>query len=407
MRLVVTPPPSHLDRTRRTFGLVLYLTAMLVGGGLLLVVFLVPPLFSKDPGVEYGGMFIGGVLAFPAAFAYLWVPWLVDRYDPEPLWCLVNSFFWGAVASCGFAATINTMAGLVGADLGGASFGEAFAACVSAPLVEEFFKGLGVFGLFYFLKREFDGVVDGIIYAAFIAIGFAAMENVLYYGRAATQDMATGASTQLGTTVVLRGILTPWIHPLFTAMTGLGFGIARETKSVGLRWLAPLGGYAFAVFLHATWNTAATLSGMLSIVMLPLWLLFVTAFAVMVLVLVRRKGRIIASHLQDEVLVGFLTLAEYELVTSAFASWHATFSWGGAPARQFVGAVSRLSLLKWHSIRSAEAQTQTISGAFVAPLRQEIKRLRGEMGRALGRALPNPQPWQPTPEHPRPPWVKR
>jgi hypothetical protein len=145
---------------------------------------------------------------------------------------------------------------------------------------------------------------------------------------------------------------------------------------------------------------------MLTIIMLPLWFLFVTGFAVMVLVLVHRKGKIIAKHLQDEVMVGLLSLPEYELVTSAFSAWHATFSWGGKPARQFVSAASRLSLSKWHSIRSAQSHTQTISGAFVAPLREEIKRLRGEMSRALGKPLPQPEPWRPTPSQPRPPWVK-
>ncbi len=196
--------PEHLDRTRRLFGVVLYLGAMFVGGMLLLLVFLVPPLWGENPFGEYTGMLLGALLAFPAAFVYLWVPFIVDRYDPEPLWCLAVTFLWGAIASCGFAATINTMAGFIGTGVAGANAGDIFAACVSAPVVEELFKGLGVFGMFYFLKREFDGVVDGIIYAAFIAIGFAAMENVLYYGRAANQS-----DEALGMTVAMRGLLTP------------------------------------------------------------------------------------------------------------------------------------------------------------------------------------------------------
>ena len=54
-------------------------------------------------------------------------------------------------------------------------------ACISAPFVEEAMKGLAVFGVFYFLRREFDGVVDGVIYATFAALGFAAVENIIYY----------------------------------------------------------------------------------------------------------------------------------------------------------------------------------------------------------------------------------
>jgi hypothetical protein len=130
-----------------------------------------------------------------------------------------------------------------------------------------------------------------------------------------------------------------------------------------------------------------------------------SGFAVMVLLLVRRKGRIIADHLKDEVLTGQLTLAEFQLVTSPFAAWQATVAWGGAPARRFIEAASRLALSKWHSRRAATGHSQTLSGAFVGPLRLELKRRRDEMSRALGRALPTPEPWRPTPGQPRPPWL--
>jgi RsiW-degrading membrane proteinase PrsW (M82 family) len=102
--------------------------------------------------------------------------------------------------------------------------GEIVGAAVCAPIVEEFWKGLAVFGMFYFWRREFDGVVDGIIYATFAALGFAAVENVVYYARAGTGH----ASVDLTSIFILRGVVTPWAHPLFTSMTGIGFGLARE-----------------------------------------------------------------------------------------------------------------------------------------------------------------------------------
>lgn len=379
---------------------------MVAGGALLLFTFFVPALFGKDPGKELGGMFVGALLALPALFLYVWIPWIVDRFDPEPLWTLAGALGWGAIAACGFSAVINSSIGELGAAIGGAEVGNFLSACVSAPIFEELFKGLGVLGIAFFLKREFDGVVDGIIYAAFVALGFAGVENVIYYARAAMQDMgsATESSALMGT-FFMRGLMTPWIHPLFTAMTGLGLGLARETTKGWVKWLAPMGGYAFAVFLHSVWNTAATLSGMLVLVMLPLWFLFVTGFFVMVVVLVRRKGRIIADHLKDEVLTGHLTVAELQLVTSVWSWWKATFSWGGAPARRFVEAASRLALSKWHSRRAAQGHSQTISGAFVAPLRKELAQRRQEMSRALGKPLPLPEPWRPTPNEPRPPWL--
>ncbi len=395
------PPTRPLDhsahpseRGRRTAGCVLYGLSMFFASALLLVLFLLPPLASKDPGAEYAGMFTGAVLALPAMFIYLWLPWILDRYDPEPVWALLVAVSWGAVVSCGFAATINSVLGAIGAEVGGAKFGEAVSACISAPIFEELFKGLGVFGMFFFIRRQFDGVVDAIIYASFIALGFAGVENILYYGRAATAELTVGAQADgaLMQTVMMRGFMTPWLHPLFTSMTGIGFGLARESEKGWVRWLAPLLGYGLAVFLHAVWNTAATLSGMLVLVMLPLWVLFLLGFGVLLIVLVVRKGRIIRDHLKDEVLLGILTQAELELVTSAFATWRATFGWGGAPARDFVKAAARLALSKWHAARAWRGGTQTVSGDFVGPLRKELARLRAEMARALGRPLPVPQP---------------
>lgn len=388
-------------------GCVFYGLGMAAGALLLLFTFFVPAVAGKDPGKELGGMFIGALLAMPALFIYVWIPWIVDRFDPEPLWTLAGALAWGGIAACGFSAVINSAIGAFGASVGGAEAGNFLSACVSAPIFEELFKGLGVAGIAYFLKREFDGVVDGIIYAAFVALGFAGVENVIYYARAAMQDMghANQEVSALAGTFVMRGLMTPWIHPLFTAMTGLGFGLARESTKGSVKFFAPLGGYLFAAFLHSVWNTAATLSGMLVLVMFPLWLFFVIAFAVMVVVLVRRKGRIIHEHLRDEVLTGHLTYAELELVTSAWSWWKASFSWGGAPARRFVEAAARLGLSKWHSRRAAQGHSQTISGAFVAPLRKELKQRREEMSRALGRQLPLPEPWKPTPQQPRPPWM--
>jgi RsiW-degrading membrane proteinase PrsW (M82 family) len=385
------------ERTRRIIGLVLYIVLMLCAGTLLLAMFLLSPLLDpkSDPATEYYAMAIGACLALPALFVYLWLPWIIDRYDPEPLWALTLVLLWGAVGACGFAAVINTTIGGV-AEVMVEGSGEAIAACISAPIFEEGLKGLGVLGMYWFVKREFDGVVDGIIYASFCALGFAACENILYYGHAASQEMTEpGAEGVFAATVIMRGVMSPWIHPLFTSMTGIGVGIARETSRGWVRWLAPMGGYCCAVILHSTWNTAATLSGMLTVIMLPLWFLFVLGFFAIVITLVVRKGRIIRQHLQDEVLLGNLTPQELDLVSSAWAHWRATFSFGGSLGRQFVTAAARLGLSKWHAARAAKGHSRTVSADFVVPLRQDLRRLRDEISRKLGRQLPQPQPWQP------------
>lgn len=398
MHAPVRPPArQNPEGTRRVVGGVLYGIGMLIGLVLLLVVFLIPAIGSKHADQELAAMLVGAVFALPPLLVYLWVPWIVDRYDPEPWWCLLIALSWGAVAACGFSAVVNTTVHVFGNALGGNDVGDVLSACISAPLVEEFTKGLAVFGIFFFLRREFDGVVDGVIYATFAALGFAAVENVIYYGNAAKAEMAMHKEGILAGTFLVRGILAPWGHPLYTSMTGIGFGIARETTKPWLRWVAPIGGYFFAAFLHSVWNTAATISNALVVLMLPLWLLFVLAFFVLIIWLVRRKGKIIHDHLRDEVLMGNLTPWELALVASPVGRIRATFSYGGSAGRKFIDAAARLALSKWHTGRATQGRKLTVSADMILPLRQDLSRLRGEVSRALGRPVQQPQPWAPPP----------
>jgi RsiW-degrading membrane proteinase PrsW (M82 family) len=389
------PSPARPDpeSDRRAVGVALYLLFMLAGAAGLVFLFLLAPLASPDPIRQYRSMAIGALCALPPLAIYLWIPRIIDRFDPEPWWALALVLAWGAIAACGIAATINTGVELVAGALGGKTFAAAMGACVSAPIVEEGMKGLAVLGVFYFLRREFDGVVDGVIYATFAALGFAAVENVVYYGNAAK---AAGGDA-LAATFLLRGVLAPWGHPLYTSMTGIGFGIARETSRPWLRWVAPLAGYGCAMALHCVWNTAATISGFLTLLMLPLWFAFVAAFLGILIGLVVRKGRIIRANLKDEVLMGNLTREELDLVCSPFASWRATFSWGGPAGRRFVRTATRLGLNKWHTARAIAGRQRTVSADWIVPLRQELFALRAAMAQALARPLPVPRAWAPDP----------
>ncbi|MCL2725171.1 MAG: PrsW family intramembrane metalloprotease [Polyangiaceae bacterium] len=404
-RVVPRPHPRpNPEATRHVVGAILYALGMIAGLFLLVAVFILPALTSRHADADMAAMIIGAVFALPPLAVYLWIPWVIDRYDPEPWWCLLLALSWGAIAACGFSALVNTGVHVVANEIGGDEFGDALGACISAPLVEEFTKGLAVFGIFYFVRREFDGVVDGVIYATFAALGFAAIENIIYYGNAAKTEILTHKDGILAGTFFVRGILAPWGHPLYTSMTGIGFGIARETTKSWLKWVAPAGGYLFAVFLHSTWNTAATISNALVIIMLPLWLLFVLAFLGVLIWLVRRKGKIIRDHLKDEVLMGNLTPWELDLVTSPVARMRATTSFGGAAGRKFIDAATRLALSKWHTGRATQGRKLTVSADMILPLRQELHKLRAEVARALGRPVPLPRPWTPAAQQPNPMW---
>jgi RsiW-degrading membrane proteinase PrsW (M82 family) len=367
------------EKSLRVVGAVLWGTGVLGGAGSLIIGMLLPPLMSRDPMGQYFNMAVAVALALPACLVYLGVPLIIDRYDPEPFWCLALALLWGAIASAGFALVINTVNVGLAEAVGGREVAGFVGPVVSAPLVEEGLKGLGVFGVYFFLRREFDGVVDGVIYATFIALGFAATENILYYSR-----FAAHGAVDLTYGFIVRGVLSPWLHPLFTSMTGIGFGIARETHKTALKVFAPVVGYMAAVTLHAIWNGTSWLGGELNfepLIALVVWLPLVAAFGAVLIVLVAREGRIIRKYLEDEVLMGFLSPHELVLVTSPFGRLTALLGRGGFTARKFVDVASRLALTKWHAAVAMKGQKRTLSIDFVAPLRQELFALRAQLRR--------------------------
>src|SRR5690606_34939735 len=106
------PAPMPVKRdpeaTLRIVGIILYVVGMLAGGLLLLVYIFIPALLSKNAGAWMQAMFIGALLAVPAMVVCVWIPWIVDRYDPEPVWALALCLGWGFVAACGFSVLVNS-----------------------------------------------------------------------------------------------------------------------------------------------------------------------------------------------------------------------------------------------------------------------------------------------------------
>lgn len=370
------------DRTRIRVGTMLLGVAIACGLVLLTIEFLIPPFFEADPMHAYTMMALGAVLAFPAAAVYLAIPRLLDRYDPEPWSALLGALAWGGIVACGLSAFINSSMANFGVSLGGAKMGDFAASIVSAPLVEELCKGLGVWGFFYFLRRQFDGVVDGVVYATFIGLGFATVENVIYYAKAAH----TGDDT-LALTFLLRGILSPWVHPLFTSMTGVGLGIARQDHRPIVRVGAPLAGFLVACGLHLIWNTSATLvEGWVFMAVLPLWIVLVGAFLALIAMLVRRKGQLMRLHLEEEVQLGIISKEELDLVCSAFGLVRARYDHGPI-GEDLVRTTARLGLHKWHASRAERHAQHSISPAFIQPLRLRISGLRRDLAKERGERL--------------------
>ena len=123
-------------------------------------------------------------------------------------------------------------------------------------MTEEFSKGLFLFLLLWWRRAELDGILDGLVYAGMVGIGFAFVENILYLAAAynGTDGMGPGGTGAVTSVFVVRCLFSPFAHPLFTSFIGIGVGLAVGSRSRSVRVLAPLVGYLLAVVAHAAWN---------------------------------------------------------------------------------------------------------------------------------------------------------
>ncbi len=289
---------------------------------------------------------------------FLWL----DRFEAEPTRYLVVAFLWGALVAALLAGVFNTGANIAfQAATGGSEQAMLATALISAPLIEEAAKGSLVLLVWWFRRREFDGIIDGMVYAGIVAAGFAFTENIQYLGLA-YQD---GGDQALTGTFIARCLFTPFAHPMFTVLTGIGVGIAATTRNRSLKIAAPICGYLLAVLSHAIWNAAAVtggagLVGTYIVVEVPIFL----AFVGLVIWARRREGRLIGRFLSPYADAGWLSLPEVEMLSTMSGRRSARVwarSTGGraslAAMRSFQDAASELALLRVRMQHSAADAT--------------------------------------------------
>lgn len=275
-------------------SLVMLVGALVIG----LVLFL-----SGTPGALAVGLVLAALPVAPLIGVYMWL----DRYEPEPRSLLVLALGWGAFVATSVALLLQL------ADTAVLGSGEGFATAVVAPVTEEATKGLFILLLLVFRRHELDGVLDGLVYAGMVGIGFAFTENILYLTSAYAGDegMPGGFGDAVGLFVV-RGVFSPFAHPFFTSFIGIGVGLAVASRSWAVRVLAPLAGYVLAVLAHGAWNGSLVVDGGSAafatylFLMVPAFLLL-SGFAVWSR---QRERRVLTRALDDCAGRGFLHPAE-------------------------------------------------------------------------------------------------
>jgi protease PrsW len=234
---------SH-HRQSAAFTVVVTLLALLGAAAMLLVIAL-----SGAP----SSLALATVLAFlpvgPVLAVFLWL----DRYEPEPRTLLASGLAWGAFVATAAALVLQGLGGLFG------GFDDSQMLAVVAPVTEEATKGVFLLLLLWWRRAELDGILDGIVYAGMVGIGFAFIENILYLAAAydGTDGLGPGGTEALTATFVVRCLVSPFAHPLFTIFTGIGVGIAVGSRRPLVRVVAPVAGYVVAVFTHGLWNASA------------------------------------------------------------------------------------------------------------------------------------------------------
>ncbi len=257
---------GYLQQAARRPRLPAWLSPPVLVGGVLVVPLLVIALLTAP---------IAALLPLPSLLVVLAVFVWFDRLEPEPWQERIHAVLWGGTIAVVGSALVNAVVFALAGDVAGA--------VISAPIIEEMLKGAGV--LYAVRRGMVDSVTDGIVYAGWVAAGFAAVENVEYFVAAADE----GA---LLATLVLRGVLSPFAHPLFTLWIGVSIGraVVKGRNPV----VGALPGLLLAIVLHAAWNGATFLAvGDTAVVAGLVALGFLGLFVITAVVLVvgRLKGR--------------------------------------------------------------------------------------------------------------------
>ena len=334
---------------------------------------------------DSAGLLIAGLAAVIPTVLYVLLLWWLDRYEQEPRRLLLVAFWWGALPAVILSALAETTLGRPLAAFDQAT-AELMSSSLLAPMVEELLKGLAVFLVFLLFRREFDGVLDGVIYGATVGFGFAMTENALYF----LGSFGSGGMRQLSVTVFLRSVVFGLNHALFTSAFGASLGYARMAKSGRPRWLVPLVGLGAAMALHGLHNLFASLTRISPAALL---LSAVSDWGGVLVILVvialawRNEKRWIVTHLKPEVAAGLITQGEYDVISSyrrrVLAGWQARLHAGRAEARR-IAKLSQVATDLAFKVEQGDGRT-------VQKLRQQVIQLRGQPSVTMDQAAGPPQ----------------
>ncbi len=178
------------------------------------------------------------LLAFIPIFVIAVYIYKRDKFNKEPLKELLKAFAAGMFSAV-VVILVHEILDLSGVDIETNVFLRAF---VSAAVIEECSKFFFFYKLFW-NNPNFDERFDGIVYAVYVSLGFAFVENVLYI----YQDVGQAVSIARA-----RAFFAVPAHTLFAIAMGYGAGIARFSRKRASLYL--VSGLIWAILLHGIYD---------------------------------------------------------------------------------------------------------------------------------------------------------
>ncbi|WCC79358.1 PrsW family intramembrane metalloprotease [Cutibacterium equinum] len=318
------------------------------------------------PGITNRSFKLGLHYAWPTAAVWSVIFILVDRFRTRHLHIWFLCFCWGACIATWISLHVNTwMAGMLSVAGGVDPASGAGPAVYSAPFVEESCKAMVLFGLAVFTGRRMTSMLQTVSMAGLSAIGFAFVENIMYYARADNYARVTAAAGDpkqaVLELVMLRGVYTSFGHPLFTSMTGIGLALGLRSRSRLVRILAPTTGFVMAVLGHMLFNG---FSSVLPVAALKkLWYIalgIVASVVVFVIIRMVREGTMIRNRLEDYVKAGWLPESDADTLCSLpRRKWAAMVALSQGPRRwwntlKFLRTGTNLAYLRDEIVRGLD-----------------------------------------------------
>jgi protease PrsW len=174
--------------------------------------------------------------------------YLIYRKDKvkEPLKLLAKCFF-GGFLSLALALLIDEPIAPFGESLSNPFFKAFYEAFLVAAAPEEFAKFVVLYWLVW-KSKDFDQHYDGIIYAVFVSLGFALVENILY-----VFEGGMGVA-------MMRAVLSVPGHGFFAVLMGYYFSLARFHEGPERRKYLILS-LAFPILFHGLYDFALMYAG--------------------------------------------------------------------------------------------------------------------------------------------------